>query len=156
MYLCIVNSREELTKKDAFVPLFRNCELGHFTYNDRGNGLNVSLHCIVYMRVAYRYGSVEQFTDLYFVIMGVQAQQLEITVRMDGSTSCILSNLDANPSQICTRIKMKKKVLYLAPVVEVLDAHVEKGFMGSGSNTPNNPNDGHGTQPLTEGETLFL
>lgn len=51
---------------------------------------------------------------------------------------------------------MKKKVLYLAPVVEVLETHVEKGFMGSGSNSPDIPNDGHGTQPLTEGETLFL
>lgn len=101
--------------------------------------------------------TVQWSNSLTFIlfIQGVQTLQLEIAVRMDGSTSCILSNLDANPSQICTKIKMKKE-LYLAPVVEVLDAHVEKGFMGSGSNTPNNPNDGHGTQPLTEGETLFL
>ncbi len=51
---------------------------------------------------------------------------------------------------------MKKKVHYETPIVEVLEAHVEKGFMGSGDRNPNNPNDGHGTQSLTEGETLFL
>lgn len=52
--------------------------------------------------------------------------------------------------------EMKKNIQYETPVVEVLEAHVEKGFMGSGSNTHDSPNDGHGTQSLTEGETLFL
>lgn len=50
---------------------------------------------------------------------------------------------------------MRKKI-YETPVAEVLEAHVEKGFMGSGDNTPNIPDGPHGTQPLTEGESLFL
>lgn len=53
--------------------------------------------------------------------------------------------------------KMKKKLLYETPVVEVLDARVEKGFMGSGSGSNSDvPNNGHGTQPLVEGDNIGL
>lgn len=66
-----------------------------------------------------------------------------------------LSNLDANQSQICTKVKMKKKELYLAPVVEVLDARVEKGFAGSGEQ-PDSPESISGTEQLTEGQSYLF
>ncbi|MCQ2274983.1 MAG: hypothetical protein MJZ86_09350 [Bacteroidales bacterium] len=50
---------------------------------------------------------------------------------------------------------MKKKLLYETPVVEVLDARVEKGFAGSGDGT-GNPDNTPGTQPLDEGYYYYL
>lgn len=51
---------------------------------------------------------------------------------------------------------MKKKVLYEAPVVEVLDARVEKGFAGSIiSSNPESQNNGYGTQALSDGNTYL-
>lgn len=50
---------------------------------------------------------------------------------------------------------MKKKVLYLAPVVEVLDARVEKGFAGSGEQ-PDSPESNNGTERMTEGQSYLF
>lgn len=50
-----------------------------------------------------------------------------------------------------------KKHVYEAPSVEVMEAHVEKGFAGSNAgNNPDIPDGPHGTQSLGEGESLFL
>lgn len=48
---------------------------------------------------------------------------------------------------------MKKKIHYETPVVEVLNARVEKGFAGSGTN--NDPEPEQGTQPLADGGTYY-
>lgn len=48
---------------------------------------------------------------------------------------------------------MDTKKMYESPVVEVMEAHVEKGFMGSNTDTPTEPT---GTQRLTDGETYYF
>lgn len=48
---------------------------------------------------------------------------------------------------------MNRKKHYEAPVVEVIEAHVEKGFAGS---DPNNPVVEYGTQQLTDGNTYLF
>lgn len=68
----------------------------------------------------------------------------------------ILENLRIFASNLHQMNYIIKKHIYETPVVEVMEAKVEKGFMGSGSGSPNIPDGEHGTQPLTEGETLFL
>lgn len=45
---------------------------------------------------------------------------------------------------------MKKKLLYETPVVEVLEARVEKGFAGSG------PSSNTGTQPIGGGNNYYV
>ena len=111
------------------------------------------------------YDSVEQFTDLYFVFTGSP----DPTHRNKCSDGWLhfFSFFDfqlQSLSQICNRSwarhgsragKMKKKLLYETPVVEVLDARVEKGFAGSGDGT-GNPDNTPGTQPLDEGYYYYL
>ena len=105
---------------------------------------------------------MEQFTDLIFNFQGVQTLLLEIAVRMDGSTfshfliftcnSRAKFAIEVGPDTDFRAGKMKKKLLYETPVVEVLDARVEKGFAGSGNGTGNNT----GTQPIGDGNQYFV
>lgn len=80
--LTIVHSR----RKTHLLPYSVTVNLDTSLLENWNNGSECKspLHCIhaIYMI----YDSVEQFTDLYFIFLGVQAQQLEIAVRMDGST----------------------------------------------------------------------
>ncbi len=87
---------KEAIEKDAFVPYSKRVNLDHSLLKNRNNGLNISLHCIVYMLVASIYGSVEQFTDLYFVFQGVQTLHVEIVVRVNGSTFLYFVKINRN------------------------------------------------------------